>query len=77
MMDNNKNFLPYGKHEILEEDIQNVSNVLRNKNLTQGEYVPNFENNLAKKVNSKYCIAVNSATSALHIACISQLEPAK
>ena len=70
MIEINKDFLPYGKHEMLEEDIQNVSNVLRNKNLTQGEYVPNFENNLAKKVKSKYCIAVNSATSALHIACM-------
>lgn len=63
-------FIPYGRHVISDEDIQAVVNVLRSSNLTQGPTVPAFEKSVAAKVGSSYGIAVNSATSALHIACL-------
>ena len=67
---NNKNFIPYGKHSISDDDINEVLSVLKSKNLTQGEYVPKFEKEISKKVNAKFSVAVNSATSALHLACM-------
>jgi len=63
-------FIPYGRHFISESDISAVSEVLRSSALTQGTVVPNFENSLCQTLDSKYAIAVNSATSALHIACV-------
>ncbi len=67
---NLENYLPYGKHSISDADIAEVISVLKSKNLTQGEYVPRFEKEISKKVNAKYSVAVNSATSALHLACL-------
>ncbi len=67
---NLENYLPYGKHSISNEDVAEVLSVLKSKNLTQGEYVPRFEKEISKKVNAKYAVAVNSATSALHLACL-------
>ena len=67
---NNNNYIPYGKHSISDDDINEVLAVLKNKNLTQGEYVPRFEKEISKKVNAKFSVAVNSATSALHLACM-------
>lgn len=64
-------FIPYGKQNINEEDIAHVVNVLQSKFLTQGPKVPAFEEEICKKVKSKYAIATNSATSSLHIACLS------
>ena len=64
-------FLPYGKQDINEDDIENVVNVLKSDFLTQGPTHTKFEKEIAKKVNSKYCVSFNSATSALHIACLS------
>ena len=63
-------FIPYGRHQILEEDIESVVKTLRSEFITQGKIVPEFENNICKKVSSKYAVAVNSATSALHLACL-------
>ena len=63
-------FLPYGRHQVNETDINEVINVLRNKNLTQGGVTKDFEEAISKKVSSKYCVVVNSATSALHLACL-------
>ncbi len=60
--------IPYGRQSINKEDIESVINVLKSPNLTQGHNVPDFEQNLAKFVGVKHVIAVNSATSALHIA---------
>ncbi len=65
-----KKFIPYGQHFIDDEDIKNVVDVLKTKNLTQGETTPLFENAVKTFVNSKYALAVNSATSALHLACL-------
>jgi UDP-4-amino-4,6-dideoxy-N-acetyl-beta-L-altrosamine transaminase len=60
----------YGRHSIFEEDIQEVVNVLKSSNLTQGTMVPKFEESLLKWTGARYAVATNSATSALHIACI-------
>ena len=63
--------IPYGRHDINEADIQSVIDVLRSDFLTQGPAVPAFENAVAEYCGAQYGIAVNSATSALHIACLS------
>lgn len=63
-------FLPYGRQTITEADIAAVESVLRSPFLTQGPAVPAFEHAVASKVNASHGVAVNSATSALHIACL-------
>jgi len=68
---NSKKYIPYGKQNINNADINSIIKVLKSDYLTQGPVVENFENEISKKVNSNYSIAVNSATSALHIACLS------
>ena len=60
----------YGRHNITDEDILAVTDVLRSDFLTQGDKVSKFEKHIASYVNAKHCYAVNSATSALHIACL-------
>lgn len=62
--------IPYGRQEITKEDILEVEKVLRSNFLTQGPIVPKFEKKVADYCNSNFAIAVNSATSALHIACL-------
>lgn len=62
--------IPYGRQEITQQDIDNVVEVLQSDFLTQGPKVPLFEAAIQDAVNAKYAIAVNSATSALHIACL-------
>lgn len=62
--------IPYGKQEITQHDIDSVVDVLKSDFLTQGPQVPLFEESVKRAVNSKYAVAVNSATSALHIACL-------
>lgn len=62
--------IPYGKQEIAQQDIDAVVDVLKSDFLTQGPQVPLFEASIKKAVNSDYALAVNSATSALHIACL-------
>jgi len=62
--------IPYGRQEITETDIQAVIDVLRSDFLTQGPAVPLFEKTIAERVNSLHAVAVSSATSALHIACL-------
>lgn len=61
--------IPYGRQEITQEDIDAVVEVLKSDFLTQGPRVPEFENTVATHVGAKFGVAVNSATSALHIAC--------
>jgi UDP-4-amino-4,6-dideoxy-N-acetyl-beta-L-altrosamine transaminase len=62
--------IPYGRQSISEDDIQSVLEVLRSDWLTQGPVVPNFEKRVAEYVGAAHAVAVNSATSALHIACL-------
>ena len=62
--------IPYGKQDINQADIDAVLEVLHSDFLTQGPKVPLFEQTLADKVGAKHALAVNSATSALHIACL-------
>ena len=63
-------FIPYRHQNISEEDIEAVVSVLRSDWLTQGPLVPEFEEAVAHKCQSRYAVAVNSATSALHLACL-------
>jgi UDP-4-amino-4,6-dideoxy-N-acetyl-beta-L-altrosamine transaminase len=62
--------IPYGRQSVSESDIQAVIEVLRSDFLTQGPVVPTFEKAVAQKVDAQFGVAVNSATSALHIACL-------
>ena len=63
--------IPYGKQYIDDDDIQSVVKVLKSDFLTQGIQVPKFEENLKNYCRAKFAVAVNSATSALHISCMS------
>lgn len=62
--------IPYGRQDIDEADIRAVVEVLRSDFLTQGPAVPRFEKMMADYCGADHAIAVNSATSALHIACL-------
>jgi UDP-4-amino-4,6-dideoxy-N-acetyl-beta-L-altrosamine transaminase len=62
--------IPYGKQDINQDDINAVINVLKSDFLTQGPKTPLFEKEVSKYCNSQFSVAVNSATSALHIACL-------
>lgn len=62
--------IPYGRQSIDNSDIEAVIDVLRSDFLTQGPVVPQFERAVSNYCSSKYGVAANSATSALHIACI-------
>lgn len=61
--------IPYGRQHISEEDIQAVVDVLKSDFITQGPVGPKFEQTLCDYTGAKYAVAVNSATSALHLAC--------
>ena len=61
----------YSKQTIDYKEINAVSKVLRSNYLTQGPLVEKFENKISSYCKSKYAVAVNSATSGLHIACLS------
>ena len=62
--------IPYGKQDINQADIDSVVDVLQSDFLTQGPQVPLFEKKVSDYCGSEYGVAVNSATSALHIACL-------
>ena len=62
--------IPYGRQSINTEDLNAVLQVLQSDFLTQGPSVPAFEDQLSKKVAVKHAVACNSATSALHLACL-------
>lgn len=62
--------IPYGRQNISEEDIAAVVNVLRSDFLTQGPLASRFEESVSSYCGAKYAVATNSATSALHIACL-------
>ena len=61
--------IPYGRQEISDADVQAVVAVLNSDFLTQGPVVPAFENTVADYCGVRHAVAVNSATSALHLAC--------
>ena len=63
--------IPYGRQDISQADIDSVVAILRSDWLTQGPMVPKFEQAIAEYVGANYGVATNSATSALHIACLS------
>jgi UDP-4-amino-4,6-dideoxy-N-acetyl-beta-L-altrosamine transaminase len=62
--------IPYGRQDINQADIDAVIQVLQSDWLTQGPTIEQFEKKVAKYCGAKYAVAVNSATSALHIACM-------
>ncbi|MCM2461608.1 UDP-4-amino-4,6-dideoxy-N-acetyl-beta-L-altrosamine transaminase [Pseudomonas sp. CG7] len=62
--------IPYGRQDITQADIDAVIGVLQSDFLTQGPMVPRFEQQVAQHVGASHALAVNSATSALHIACL-------
>ena len=64
-------YIPYGRQNISEGDVEAVVEALRSPLITQGPIVPDFEEALSEAVGCHFGVAVNSATSALHIACLS------
>lgn len=62
--------IPYGRQEVTDADVQAVVDVLRSDLLTQGPVVPRFEKAVADYCGAQQAVAVNSATSALHVACL-------
>ena len=63
--------LPYARQSIVQSDIDAVVEVLKSDFLTQGPIVPRFEETVAHHVSSSHAVATNSATSSLHVACLS------
>ena len=62
--------LPYGRQSISDQDIEAVSEVLRDDWITQGPRVEAFEKAIAAKVSATHAVAVSSGTAALHSACL-------
>ncbi|UVL55020.1 UDP-4-amino-4,6-dideoxy-N-acetyl-beta-L-altrosamine transaminase [Pseudomonas sp. B21-035] len=62
--------IPYGRQDISQADIDAVVSVLQSDFLTQGPMVPEFEQRVAQHVGARHALALNSATSALHVACL-------
>lgn len=62
--------IPYARQEVTDADIEAVTAVLSSDYLTQGPIVPRFEESIAARVGARHAVAVNSATSALHVACL-------
>lgn len=62
--------IPYGRQDINEDDIAAVVDVLRSDRITQGRAVLDFEQKLCKLTGAQYAVSTNSATSALHLACL-------
>lgn len=63
-------YIPYGRQDINQEDIDAVVEVLRSDWITQGTVIEKFEQAVASYCGAKYAVAVSSATAALHIACL-------
>lgn len=62
--------IPYGRQDVRDEDVVAVEAVLRSDWLTQGPAVPRFEAAVAERCGAAHAVASNSATSALHLACL-------
>lgn len=63
-------FIPYGRQDITDEDVKAVCEVLRSDFLTQGPAIEKFEKTVAEYCGASHAVAMNSATSALHVACL-------
>lgn len=63
-------FIPYGRQAIDQADIDSVVECLQSDFLTQGPKVPEFEQAVASYCGAEFALALNSATSALHVACL-------
>ena len=63
-------YIPYGRQSISEDDVRAVAEVLRSDFLTQGPAVPEFEAAAMSHCGASHAVATNSATSALHLACL-------
>ena len=66
-----RKIIPYARQSISKNDIQEVTRTLKSDFITQGELNKKLEDKICKFTSSKYSIAVNSGTSALHISCLS------
>jgi UDP-4-amino-4,6-dideoxy-N-acetyl-beta-L-altrosamine transaminase/dTDP-4-dehydrorhamnose reductase len=62
--------IPYGRQDVSQKDIDAVVDVLRSDFITQGPVIQQFERRVAEYCGANYAYACNSATSALHIACL-------
>jgi len=62
--------IPYGRQEILQEDIDAVVEVLQSDFITQGPAIPKFEKTIANYCKVGYSVGVSNGTSALHLACL-------
>ena len=62
--------IPYGRQEITQEDVDAVVDILHSDFLTQGSKVPLFEKVVSEYCKVNYAVSTNSATSALHLACL-------
>jgi len=62
--------IPYGRQDVTDADIDAVVQVLKSDFLTQGPMVPKFEQAVSNYCGAQYAVALNSATSALHVACL-------
>lgn len=68
--------IPYGRQQIVQSDIDAVIEVLQSDFITQGPVVPQFEKSVSEYCGAKHAVAVNSGTSALHLACLAlRLQP--
>jgi len=67
----NTKIIPYGRQSIEQDDIEAVVNTLQSDFLTQGPKVLEFEKKFADYIGSKYAVAVNNATSGLHLSVLS------
>jgi UDP-4-amino-4,6-dideoxy-N-acetyl-beta-L-altrosamine transaminase len=63
----NSNIIPYGRHNITNDDIDAVIEVLKSDSLTQGPKISNFELKFAQYIGSRYAVAVANGTAALHL----------
>lgn len=63
------NMIPYGRQQVTEEDKRVIIDVLNSDFLTQGPKVSEFESVIKEKLDCQFAIALNSATSALHLSC--------
>ncbi len=68
---NNMEKITYGKQTIEKDDVDIVIKALKSPAITQGEYIPAFENDLKKYTGAKYAVVLSSGTAALHIAYLS------